>query len=393
MAEISFKNFNLFDGKRDHIEENSWFTVDQETGKITQMGTGEGPEEAVDLHGKYVIPGLMNCHTHIVADPSRGDGGSNTNETEIAVRSVDSLRTLLKSGVTYIRECGSAYDVDITFNRMSKEGKLKKVPHILPSGGAFSMTGGHGDMPNMGNLVDSPDAMRHAVRVGLKKGVKAVKLIATGGVMTAGDDMSSTQLSVEEMRTAVVEAHHQGVPVGAHAEGNPGIMNALEAGVDSIEHGFYVNDEEADMMAKNGTYLTPTLIAAWGVAELAKGKIPEWESKKMQVALDDGFENIKKAWKKGVKVTLGTDAGTPFNGFDMTPVELELMVKHEDATPFEALYTSWNAAELMKVSNEYGSLEKGKYADFLVLDENPLADVKAVQQEDKEVYLSGERQF
>lgn len=255
------------------------------------------------------------------------------------------------------------------------------------------MTGGHGDMPNMGTLVDLPDAMRHEIRVGLKKGIKAVKLIATGGVMTEGDDMSSTQLSVEEMRTAVVESHYQGVPVGAHAEGNPGIMNALEAGVDSIEHGFYVNDEEADMMVKNGTYLTPTLTAAWGVGVLAKGKIPEWETKKMEVALEDGFANIKNAWKKGVKVTLGTDAGTPFNDFTLTPVELELMVEHEDATPFEALRTSWNAAELMKVSNEYGSLKVGKYADFLVLDDNPLENIKAVQQEDKQVYLSGARQF
>ncbi|GAO99314.1 metal-dependent hydrolase family protein [Fructobacillus ficulneus] len=393
MADLTYKNFKLFNGKDNELYDDSWFTVDTETGKLTKVGQGTAPEGAVDLGGRFVMPGLMNCHTHIVANPNFGDGGFRKGETETAVHALNSLRALLKSGVTYIRECGSAFDVDITFDRLTREGKLDKVPHIMPSGGAFSMTGGHGDFPNMGVLVDSPDEMRHQIRLGLKHGVKAVKIIATGGVMTPGDEMSSTQLSVEEMRTAVEESHHQGAPVAAHAEGNPGIMNALEAGVDSIEHGFYVNDEEADYMKEHGTYLTPTLIAAWGVGELAIGKIPDWETKKMQNALEDGFANIKNAWQKGVKVTLGTDAGTPFNDFTMTPVELQLMVEHEDVTPYQALETSWNAATLMKVDKEYGSLEEGKFADFLVLDENPLEDIKAVQQADKEVYLSGARQF
>ncbi|UQS86036.1 amidohydrolase family protein (plasmid) [Nicoliella spurrieriana] len=393
MSETTYSNFNLYDGETDHVTANSWMTVDDDTGKLVKVGTGDGPSDSVDLHNKYVMPGLINAHTHITMDEAKGDGGTDVNKIRMTVRSEKHLHQLLESGVTYIRECGSCYDEDITLNQLAQLGELTKVPHILPSGKPYSMTGGHGDLPNFAHLVDSPDAMRHAVRKGLKKGAMSIKIMATGGVMTEGDNMVNPQLSVEEMKVAVDEAHHKGRIVAAHAEGNPGIMNAIKAGVDSVEHGFYVNDEEIEMMLKQGTYLTPTLIAGWGVAELGKGKLPDWELKKMQDAMDDAFANVKNAWQKGVPVTLGTDAGTPFNDFFMTPDELALMVAHEDVTPFEALQTSFNSAKLMGVDQEYGSLKPGKYADFLVLDANPLADVRAVKQRDKQVYLAGKREY
>jgi hypothetical protein len=134
--------------------------------------------------------------------------------------------------------------------------------------------------------------MRKAVRIALKKGAKAIKVIATGGVMTPNDFMDDPQLSVAEMHVAVEEAHHKGHIVAAHAEGNPGIMNAIQAGVDSIEHGFYVTDDEIDLMLKQGTYLTPTLVADWAIPTFAKGKIPDWEVKKAADALDDLYKNI-----------------------------------------------------------------------------------------------------
>jgi imidazolonepropionase-like amidohydrolase len=395
VSKTTYTNFTLFDGKNQTATQSAWFTVDDATGKLDEVGNGSAPttDKNVDLNGKYVMPGLVNCHTHICMNPLKGDGGMNVNIVDATVHAVQHLHELLKSGVTYIRECGSSYDIDIYLNELHKQGELKKVPDILPSGRPYSMTGGHGDFPNFGHLVDSPDEMRKAVRTGLKKGAMAIKVMATGGVMTPGDFMDDPQLSVEEMKTAADEAHHKGRIIAAHAEGNPGIMNAIKAGVDSIEHGFYVNDEEIDLMLKQGTYITPTFVADWAIPEYTKGKLPDWEIKKAADALQDLYKNIMHAWKRGVPITLGTDAGTPYNDFSMTPVELQLMVE-QGASEFEALQTSsQNSAKLMKIDKEYGTLEPNKYADFLVLDNDPLTDIKAVQQADKAVYKNGKRVY
>ncbi|MDF7638610.1 amidohydrolase family protein [Lactobacillus sp. ESL0791] len=394
MTKTVYKNGNLYDGEQEKIQANSYFVVDDETGKITEMGTGSAPaaDQTVDLANKYVMPGLINCHDHMIMDPDDPTGGTATDVVRTTVNSLKNLHTMLKSGVTYVRECGSTYDVDITIAHMIDEGKITKVPEVMPSGRPYSMTGGHGDMPNFGHLVDSPDEMRKAVRQGLKKGAKSIKVMATGGVMTKNDFMTDPQLSVAEIHAAVEEAHHKGLIVAAHAEGNPGIMNAIKAGVDSIEHGFYVNDEEIDLMLKQGTYLTPTVVADWAFPTYAEGKVPDWEIKKATDALGDLRKNITHAKERGVKITLGTDAGTPFNDFSMTPIELQLLAE-QGFTNYEALRTSVNSAKLMKIDDEYGTLAEGKYADFLVLDEDPLANVKAVAQEDKAVYKKGKRAY
>lgn len=394
MTKTVFTNVNLFNGEDNKIQPDTFLLVDDESGKITQIGSGQIPEadQVVDLEGKYVIPGLINCHTHIVMDPLTHDGGTETNEVGAVVRALDNLHDLLQSGVTYIRECGSSFDIDIDLSKLIQQGKIKRVPEILPSGRPYSMTGGHGDVPNFGHLVDSPDEVRKAVRQGIKRGAKAIKVMATGGVMTENDFMDDPQLSEAEIRAAVEEAHHKGFIVAAHAEGNPGILNAIKAGVDSIEHGFYVNDEEIQLMLKKGTYLTPTIVGAWAFIEYAPGKIPDWEMNKIAAAWKDLRQNITAAKNAGVPITLGTDAGTPFNDFKMTPEELPLLVE-QGFTNFEALQTSVNSAKLMKIDDEYGTLAEGKYADFLVLDENPLEKISAVVQKDKAVYKKGQRAY
>ncbi|WEV71303.1 amidohydrolase family protein [Lactobacillus sp. ESL0785] len=394
MTKTAYTNMNLYDGEQEKVTTGSYLVVDDETGKITAIGTGAAPtaDKTIDLAGKYVMPGLINCHDHMIMDPDDPTGGTATDVVRTTVNSVKNLHTMLKSGVTYVRECGSTYDVDITIAHMIDEGKITKVPEVMPSGRPYSMTGGHGDMPNFGHLVDSPDEMRKAVRQGLKKGAKSIKVMATGGVMTKNDFMTDPQLSVAEIHAAVEEAHHKGLIVAAHAEGNPGIMNAIKAGVDSIEHGFYVNDEEIDLMLKQGTYLTPTVVADWAFPTYAEGKVPDWEIKKASDALGDLRKNITHAKDRGVKITLGTDAGTPFNDFSMTPTELQLLAE-QGFTNYEALRTSVHSAQLMKIDDEYGTLAEGKYADFLVLDGNPLEDIKAVAQEDKAVYKKGQRAY
>ncbi|WP_155286881.1 metal-dependent hydrolase family protein [Lacticaseibacillus zhaodongensis] len=395
MTTTTYSNCNMFDGTKDTLTDNAWFTVDASTGRITATGTGTAPttsDNTVDFHGKYVMPGLMNAHTHITSEPNSGSLDSKDTEAAATVRAINALHALLKSGVTYIRECGTGYDIDLTLVHEPRTGAMAHTPEMMPSGMAYSMTGGHGDSKHFGHRVDSPDEMRKKVRKGMKKGAMNIKVMATGGVMTPDDFMDDAQLNVDEMHVAVEEAHKRGRTVAAHAEGNPGIMNAIKAGVDSVEHCFYVTDEEADMMIKQNTYLVATMVADWAIPEYGPGKLPDWEVKKAADALDDLYHNIRRAWQRGVKVALGTDAGTPFNDFSMTPKELELMVQ-QGATPFEALRTSYNSAELMHLTQDYATLETGKFADFLVLDGNPLADVTAVQQEDKQVYKFGKREF
>ncbi|GHP13885.1 amidohydrolase [Lentilactobacillus fungorum] len=393
MTKTLFHNFSLFDGRRPENDQNAWFVV--ENGKLVDRGTGNTPkaEEEVNLKGKFVMPGFFNVHSHLTSRPDTFDGGFNMSETEASYLAVTHLRQMLKSGVTYVRECGDSYDVDIKLKRLMKVGMLKHVPELKPSGKVMSMTGGHGDGPHMAYLTDSPDEMRKAVRTALKNGAEVIKMMATGGVMTPGDFMADPQLSVAEMRTGVEEAHHKGIRASAHAEGNPGIQNALDAGMDSLEHGFYVNESECQQCLKQGTFITPTLIAEMNIPKYGKGKLPEWEIKKCEDALDDTYVNFKRAFKMGVRFTLGTDAGTPFNGFDKTPEEFEYLTKI-GMTPAEAYQCSTlNSPELCDVAATHGTLEVGKFADFLVLDEDPLQDVKAVQQENKQVYLHGVREF
>lgn len=392
MAKVTYKNFNLFDGVHENVKKNASFTVDEETGRLVEKNS---EDKVVDLKGKYVMPGLINAHTHMMMQP-QSNKLEYLSEAEVTFSAIENLKELLRSGVTYIRDCGCAFDVDIKLAKLQQEGQNVVGPQILPSGRPMSITGGHGDFTEgwdgdttWGYLTDSPDEMRKAVRKAFKYGARNIKVMATGGVMSATDQVDDTELSYEEIKTAVEEAHSKHMTVAAHAEGAKGIHNAVKAGVDSVEHGSYVTDEDIELMLKQGTYLTPTLIAAYTIPKYGQGKLPQYMLDKTNVFIKDYFERIGAAIKAGVKISFGTDAGTPFNGFKDTPFELQLLTE-VGATNVQALFAaSQNSAKLLHIDQDYGTLETGKFADFLVLDSDPVADVKAVQQADKDVYQHG----
>ncbi|MEN2667419.1 amidohydrolase family protein [Listeria aquatica] len=248
------------------------------------------------------------------------------------------------------------------------------------------MTGGHG--VELGLETDGPDEMRRNARRNIKNGARNIKMMATGGVSVDGEKPTDVQLSEEEMRVAVEEAHHKGYTACAHAQGTEGIKNAIRAGVDSIEHGVYLDDEAIQMLLAHGTFVVPTLIAPYAINQ-HPDVLPEFMVAKSVEISEAHFESIGKAAKAGVKLALGTDSGTAYNDFENSAAfEMELMVR-AGVTPLQALQaSSRNAAELLKINQETGTLEDGKLADFLVLKENPLEDIRAVQGE-KDVYKKG----
>ncbi|WP_367371218.1 amidohydrolase family protein [Pediococcus parvulus] len=396
----TYFNSNLFNGVDNKIIADAWFTVDEETGKITETGTRApaSNNEGEDLHGQYVMPGLINAHTHIMDNPVSNQLEF-LSETEIAFTALRNLKDLLYSGVTYIRDCGCAFNVDLKLHKLQEQGKLSGT-EIVPSGRPISILGGHGDFRenedgsvNFSYLVNSGDDVRKAVREAFKLGIKNIKVMSTGGVMSANDQVDDTELSEVEMQVAVEEAHSKHMTVAAHAQGNQGIQNALDAGVDSIEHGIYIDEHQADFMRDHNVYLVPTLNACTSISKYGKGKIPDYMLTKNEKVKTDFYKNISMALNKGVKIAVGTDAGTPFNTFKMgTLEELALLVHKIGATSYQALLgTTSYAAQLLRIDDNYGSLATGKVADFLVLKENPLEKIEAVQQSDKEIYKKGHK--
>lgn len=258
-----YRNANVFQGTSDQLLKNAWFTVN-DAGRIEDIGTGDAPQAdaTTDLGGQYVMPGLINAHTHIFMN-SITNKLYHITETEGTLQALENLRSSLKSGQTYIRDCGCIFNIDIKLNNNRAQHPFIG-PNIMPSGRPMCITGGHADFvegengeTTWGHLVDSTDEMRHAVRLNFKEGAQNIKVMSTGGVMSATDRIDDTELTVAEMKTAVEEAHSKHMTVTAHAEGGNGIHNAILAGVDSVEHGSYVSGDDIQLMLKQGTYLTP----------------------------------------------------------------------------------------------------------------------------------------
>lgn len=401
MTKTAFVNCNLFVGDQEQLLNNAWFVVDNETGKLTAKGTGKlnvAVEQQVDLDGQYVMSGLINAHTHVGLVNAAKDHYPET-ETLVTYKALKDLKNGLKGGVTYIRSCGVPFDVDVKLKNMRNDYPFEG-PGMRPAGMPISILGGHADQPlgenhelNASHLVNSPDDVRKAVREQFKKGAENIKLMATGGIMSQGDQIDDTELSLEEMKMAVAEAHSKHMTVCAHAEGRLGIHYAVVAGVDSVEHGFYVSDDDIELMKQQGTFLSPTLIAGHQIAVYGKGKMTDFSYQKMCQHVDAFYAHVSKAIKAGVKLALGTDAGTFMNPLESTAKELTELVR-AGASNYQALHAAGlGSAELLQIDDEYGSLEEGKYADFLVLKDNPLRDVAAVEQADKQVYQHGVRKF
>ncbi|MFG6623308.1 amidohydrolase family protein [Weissella confusa] len=344
-------------------------SVDTVSGQVVE--TVREADQIVDVQGKYLVPGLINAHTHIVmaADGRERAGQDVTLDTLVALQN---LQDAIVSGVTTIRDAGSTDNIDLKLATKIRQQRLQ-LPDIIGSGAALTMTGGHGS--KIGMEVDGVDEVRKAARWNLKHGAQTIKLMATGGVSLDGEQPTDEQLSVEELTAAVLEAHHKGKPAMAHAQGTQGIKNAILAGVDSVEHAVYLDDETIQMLLDTNTAIVPTMAAPWQMLQ-HKDDIPAYMYDKASALWEAHQQSIRDAAAAGVNVVMGTDAGTSYNDFKSGPgVEIRLLASM-GMTPEQVLLASTvRGAELLGIAERVGELVPGKDADMLILDRDPLQDL------------------
>ena len=376
----TYRAARVFDGVSEHAIEDGAVLV--EDGRIASVGSvADLPAgaEITDLGDATILPGLIDAHVHLVWSASAEPHEVVERESRAltALRCANNAALHLRAGVTTVRDVGATDGLSIDVARAVGLGVLRG-PRVIAAGRAIAMTGGHGWF--LGREADGAEAVRHAVRSELKAGATCIKLMASGGVYGHAEEPGSPQLTVEELRVAVEEAHKAGRRVAAHAYSIEAIGNALDAGVDSIEHGSFMDRDTAGRMRESGTYLVPTMSVYRAMSEGGPELgAPEYIRRKTAEVLEASREAFRLALEAGVPVAAGTDCGAPGHPHGTLPEELMLMVE-SGASPIQALrFGTSAAADLLGLGDEVGSLEPGKRADLLAVDGDPTSEILALR--------------
>jgi imidazolonepropionase-like amidohydrolase len=348
-----------------------------------------GDATVIDAGGGTILPGFIDTHVHFFIEGLNLMSFMTKPFSLTFYEAIDRMKRTLDAGVTSVRDAGGT---DFG-TKMAVEQGLIPGPRMQISISVLSTTGGHGDTwlrsgkefgfmppypghPGFSVICDGVEQVRQKVREILRAGADVIKVCSTGGVASPTDHPDFTQFSPEELAVMVQEGEYrQGIKVMAHAQGAEGIKNAVRAGIHSIEHGIYVDDEGIELMKQKGTFLVPTLVAPLGVlehAEISAG-VPEYAVRKARETVEDHADNIAKAYQAGVRIAMGTDAGVVAHGTNLR--ELGLMADI-GMSPMDVLVaTTRDAAACLGWEQRVGTLEKGKLADVVITRIDPLADL------------------
>jgi imidazolonepropionase-like amidohydrolase len=375
--ETLYKNAAILNGTGDRFDSHSLLVRDDKIATVAPADDFSGfGGEIVDLAGCTVLPGLVDCHVHILygGEPNPGDRIDRMLPGEITVRGLLNARQTLAGGTTGIRDCGGQdyleFAVRDACNRRDFVG-----PSIRAAGRMICMTGGHGN--RAGRVADGVDEVVKAVREQIHAGCDLVKIMATGGVMTPGVNPEDAHYSAEEMAAGIAEGHRFHRKCASHAQGSEGILNAVRGGIDSIEHGIFMNDDCIREMIDSGTYLVPTLAAVSNILGGADQGIPEYVMEKAARVADAHRKSVTAFYEAGGRIAMGTDAGTPFNFHGNNAQELAFMVEVGIAPMDAIVFSTSNAADLVGLEGE-GEIKEGNYADLLVVTGDPVVDISCV---------------
>ncbi len=396
MTRVVFRGARVFDGTG---ADPAGGDVAVENGRIVAVGSGLDADEAIDLTGRTILPGLFDCHVHVtISDVDLWREVQRPFSRQFYEAGRNLLATL-RTGITSIRDAGGA---DLGIKEAVNDGLLPG-PRMQISLIMLSQTGGHGDdwypsgalVPFMiehpgrpSGIVDGPDEVRRKVREIIRMGADVIKVATSGGVLSPRDDPRHAHFRPIELETIVEEATAAGIFVMAHAQGADGIKNAVRAGIRSIDHGIYLDDEAIELMKEKGTWFVPTLVAPQGVIDAADAGVPlpPFVVEKARAVIEIHRAAFRHAVQAGVRIAMGTDSGVTPHGRNLRELSLMVSGGMSPASALEA--TTRSAAQLLGVDKDLGTIEEGKLADLVVVTGDPL-DVATLSERIESVWKAG----